>query len=56
MGKVLGEKWDTGLKKYFHGADVIIVVVLLALIALYVYHHIKSDREYRERAKQEGES
>jgi membrane protein DedA with SNARE-associated domain len=45
-GQVLGEKWDTELKKYFHGADVIIVVVLLILIGLYVYHHIKSDREY----------
>ncbi len=47
-GKVLGAKWDTELKKYLHGADAIIGVVLLVLIGLYVYHHIKSDREYTE--------
>lgn len=46
LGLVLGNKWDTELKKYFHGADVVIVAVLVVLIALYVYHHIKSDREY----------
>lgn len=45
-GKVLGEKWDTELKKYFHGADAIIGIVLLILMGLYIYHHIKSDREY----------
>lgn len=45
-GKVLGEKWDTELKKYFHGADVIVVAVLLVLIGLYIYHHVKSDQEY----------
>lgn len=53
-GKVLGAKWDTELKKYFHGADAIIGVALLVLIGLYVYHHIKSDREYiEEKAKAE---
>jgi membrane protein DedA with SNARE-associated domain len=46
-GKVLGEKWDTELRKYFHGVDAIIVVVILVMVGLYVYHHIKSDREYR---------
>jgi membrane protein DedA with SNARE-associated domain len=45
-GKVLGERWDSGLKKYFHGADVIICGVLLIMAALYVCHHIRSDREY----------
>ena len=47
-GLKLGEKWDTGLKKYFHGLDAIIVAALLIMIGLYVYHHIKSDKEYRE--------
>lgn len=46
LGKVLGPKWDKALKQYFHGADVIIVVVILVLAGLYVYHHIKSNREY----------
>ncbi len=45
IGKVLGPKWDT-LGNYFHGADVIVCAVILVLIVLYVWHHIKSDKEY----------
>ena len=52
VGKILGSKWDKELSKYFHGADVVIVAVLLVLAGLYVYHHIRSDREYR---KEKGE-
>ena len=47
VGYVLGEKWDTQLKAYFHKADVVIVGAILVMAGLYVYHHIKSDREYR---------
>ena len=50
----LGEKWDTELKRYFHGADAVIGIVLLLLAGLYIYHHVRSDREYRA-AKQEAE-
>lgn len=46
LGKILGNKWDTELKKHFHTADAVIVAVLVVLFALYVYHHIKSDKEY----------
>lgn len=35
------------LSTYFHGADIIIGVVLVVLIALYVYRHIKHDRAAR---------
>ncbi len=49
IGKILGKQWDTKLSAYFHGADVIIVAVILILVALYIYHHVKSDREYRDR-------
>ncbi|MGC8861758.1 MAG: DedA family protein [Armatimonadota bacterium] len=48
-GKMLGHQWDTRLRAYFHKADVAIVSAILTLLALYVYHHIRSDREYRER-------
>lgn len=51
VGKILGQKWDTELKKYFHGADVIIAAAILVLIGLYVYHHIKSDREYQAKKR-----
>lgn len=51
LGKILGNKWDTELKKYFHGADVIIVTALLVLAGIYIYHHIKSDREYMAHKK-----
>lgn len=43
-GKVLGEQWETQLKKYFHGADAVIIAVLVVLIALYIYHHVAGDR------------
>lgn len=48
VGKVLGKQWDTSLKAYFHKADVVIVVVILALIALYIYHHVKGEKEYKK--------
>lgn len=35
------------LGTYFHGADIVIGVVLVVLIALYVYRHIKHDRAAR---------
>lgn len=44
VGKVLGDRWDS-IKNYFHGADVIIGVVILVLIGLYIWHHIKSGKE-----------
>jgi len=50
IGLALGPNWET-LGNYFHKADMVIVVVFAALIALYIYHHIKSDREYIERKK-----
>lgn len=49
LGKILGSKWDTKLKTYFHGADAIIGVVIIVLIALYIYHHVKSDKEYMKK-------
>jgi membrane protein DedA with SNARE-associated domain len=36
------------LSTIFHGLDVVILVILLALAGLYVYRHIKHDREARE--------
>jgi membrane protein DedA with SNARE-associated domain len=44
-GKLLGDNWDKGLSKYFHGADVIIAAVILVMIALYVWHHVKTAKE-----------
>jgi membrane protein DedA with SNARE-associated domain len=35
------------LGTYFHGADVVIGVLLVVLVALYVYRHIKHDRAAR---------
>ena len=45
VGKALGNQWDTRLRAYFHKADVAIVLVLVALFALYIYHHVKSAKE-----------
>ena len=48
VGKALGPKgedaWEV-LRPYFHKVDVLIAVVLVALLALYIYHHIRSGKE-----------
>ncbi len=54
-GKLLGKQWDTRLKAYFHGADAIIGIVILVLVALYVYHHIHSDQKYRKAKNTESQ-
>lgn len=48
VGCALGKQWDTRLKTYFHKADILIVAVFVVLIALYIYHHVKSDKEYQK--------
>ncbi len=44
IGQKLGERWDT-LKTYFHGADAIILVVLLAVITFWIWHHLRPGPE-----------
>ncbi|HEY7125260.1 MAG TPA: DedA family protein [Ktedonobacterales bacterium] len=46
VGYKLGNKFEQ-LGTIFHGADVVIGVVLVVLVALYVYRHIKHDRAAR---------
>ncbi len=45
-GYQLGDRFEQ-LSTLFHGADVVIGVVLVVLVALYVYRHIKHDRAAR---------
>jgi len=54
VGKILGQNWST-IGRYFHGADVVIVAGFLVLVALYVYHHIKGEREYQAEKAASGE-
>jgi membrane protein DedA with SNARE-associated domain len=42
LGKVLGQNWQS-IKGYFHGADVIIGVLLLAGFGVFLYHHLKPE-------------
>ncbi|MBP6963314.1 MAG: DedA family protein [Armatimonadetes bacterium] len=44
VGKVLGDNWQS-IRTYFHGADVIIGIVLLVGFALWLYHHLQPDKE-----------
>lgn len=53
VGKVLGDNWKN-IGHYFHGADVVIGIVLVVMAALYIHHHIKSDKEYREEKEKAG--
>ncbi|MDO8573247.1 MAG: DedA family protein [Candidatus Daviesbacteria bacterium] len=42
IGFVLGENWDT-LGPYFHKADALIVILIVGVIAWYIYHKIKKN-------------
>jgi membrane protein DedA with SNARE-associated domain len=43
VGKVLGENWES-IRKYFHGADIIIVIVILLGITFFIYRHLKPQK------------
>lgn len=51
VGMALGPKWDKVLKPYFHKADVAIGIVLVVLVALYIYHHVRGGREEAKAAE-----
>ncbi|MGH2487317.1 MAG: hypothetical protein ACRDHE_15020, partial [Ktedonobacterales bacterium] len=46
IGYRLGDKIQnaTQLTTVFHGLDIVILVVVVALVALYVYRHVQKDR------------
>lgn len=44
IGKKLGENWMS-VRGYFHGADMVIGVVLLAGIGVFLYHHLKPEHK-----------
>lgn len=46
VGYKLGSRLQTGMSQLstvFHGLDVVIIVILLGLVALYIYRHIHKD-------------
>jgi membrane protein DedA with SNARE-associated domain len=59
VGTVLGNNLDK-LGNVFHGLDVVVVIGLVVLIALYIWHHVRSDRKARAahatQDAQEGQS
>ena len=40
IGFVLGENWDT-LGPYFHGADVIIIIIILGTVGFYIWYKLR---------------
>jgi membrane protein DedA with SNARE-associated domain len=52
-GYVLGNHLDT-LAPIFHGLDIVIVVGVVVLVALYVWRHIRNDRKARAAAASAG--
>ena len=52
-GKLLGDNWEH-IGRYFHGADVVIGVVIVAAVALYIFHHIRSGRHYAAGKRRSG--
>lgn len=55
VGKVLGENWRT-LRSYFHGADAIIGIALVALLAVWLWHHFRPEPEPVTAAMAEDET
>ena len=46
LGKILGENWME-IRVYFHKADVVIVVIIIAAIAYFLYRHFKPEKKNR---------
>lgn len=44
IGMVLGRNWNS-LRSYFHGADAIIGVAVVAMFGVWLYHHLKPEAE-----------
>ena len=44
IGMVLGQNWRS-IRTYFHGADVVIGAALAAAFAIWLYHHLRPEKE-----------
>ncbi|UCB51940.1 MAG: DedA family protein [Candidatus Zixiibacteriota bacterium] len=44
VGKILGENWMS-IRGYFHKADIVIVVVIVAGLAYFLYRHFRPEKE-----------
>jgi membrane protein DedA with SNARE-associated domain len=44
VGKVLGENWMS-IRGYFHQADIVIVILIVAGIAYFLYRHFKPEKK-----------
>lgn len=55
VGFKLGDKIQhaSQLSTVFHGLDIIIIIVLIALVALYVYRHVQKDKAAERTASSE---
>lgn len=42
IGKALGENWNS-IRGYFHGADAVIGIALLAAFGVWLHHHLKPE-------------
>lgn len=44
VGMVMGKNWNS-IRSYFHGADVIIGIVIVVAFAIWLYHHLRPERQ-----------
>lgn len=44
IGFMLGENWDT-LGPYFHGADAIIIIIILGAVGFYIWYKLKKKKK-----------
>jgi membrane protein DedA with SNARE-associated domain len=47
LGLVLGNNWDS-LRKYFHNADIVVGIFILAGFAFWLYHHLRPEKAETE--------
>lgn len=47
VGRMLGENWQS-IRNYFHGADMIIGILIVLGIVLFLYHHLKPERPVKK--------
>lgn len=50
IGKRMGEKWDS-IRSYFHNADIVIGLIIGLAFVLWLYHHLKPEKQDTEEAQ-----
>jgi membrane protein DedA with SNARE-associated domain len=56
IGDKVGKNAADVVGKYFHGADYVIIALVVILVGLYVYRHIRNERAYDAKLAAQGQT